>query len=133
MSSLLIYSKMQNIPNDIIGIDTRLHFKKELGMKVHKLRVPDDLVEKLNSVMQYRRPPPPPPLLDIEAPLYDTSGIGIYHWPPQNNVTIVVSGMHQFSNNISYAIYVRKRQQVVLYGYDLHNGEWRCHVNKFPL
>jgi hypothetical protein len=100
-------------------------------MKVYKLQVNADLVGKLNRIMQYRRPPQPP--LGIETPLYDTSGnAGIYNWPPQNNVSVVVSENKEF-NSISYGIYVRKRRQIVLYTYCMYNGEWHSHVNKFPM
>lgn len=132
---------MQNLPNDIIAkiladpcipIDTRLHFKKEFGMKVHKLQVQGDLVNKLNRVMQYRQPPQPPH--DIEKPLYDTSYGGIYNWPPQKDITVCVTKLHvPQSTDISYSIHVRKRRQIFLYIYYICDGEWRSHLSKVPL
>lgn len=99
-------------------------------MKVHKLHVPDNLVEKLNRVMQYRQPPQPP--INVQRALYDTSDGGIFNWPPQKQVTIVVDPL-PLSKNTSYGIYVRKRRQILAYTYYMNDGEWRSHVFKFPL
>lgn len=132
---------MGDIPLDImakiisdpcIPIDTRLYFKPIIGMKVHKIVIPEQLIANLNRVMQYRVQSREPTFFHFGKfqRLYDTNDNGgiQYNWPPMQKITLVV---YSGCNNISYSIYVRKKRYIMMYTYCFYDFQWHRHEKRW--
>jgi hypothetical protein len=132
----------QHTPRDIIEgilvhmpIDTRVHFRKEVGIPARKLQIPDNIKVMLDDLMKKRTP-------RLEELGGGTRIHSSSELPLEKTITLTVSTLSPCAammvprvilSDVTYNIQVKKKKCVVSYLYMLMHSGWHCIENRFPL